>query len=347
MPGRRIASDLALMDVIGLRSVAFRVLSASKTTTPSLACRTRSITTAISSSPSRYRLTTQSPIFSLQRRFASEEAQTQSEPTADREAEAQHGDNSIAAASQKQSSEQSVEDVAEESGREAGSTLGEIASAAAAKAKETATDAFGSVAEGNTFGSSFRKWDAAPVSSVYIGNLFFDVKEQDLREEFSKCGEIESIKLIMDNRGLSKGFGYVNFMTVDAASAAIRDYDNTPFSGRRLSVQYAKPRTPPTGAAGRPVNRANEPTRTLFIGNMSFDMSDRELNQLFREVRNVVDVRVAIDRRTGQPRGFAHADFTDVDSAKEAMLALSGKEVSGRQLRVDYSISSGSSGERR
>ncbi|KAL8634769.1 MAG: hypothetical protein Q9228_007665, partial [Teloschistes exilis] len=331
---------------IGLRSVAFRVLSASKTT-PSLACRTRSITTAISS-PSRYRLT-QSPIFSLQRRFASGEAQTQSEPVADREAEAQHGDNSIAAASPELSSENPAENMAEESERQPGSSLGDLASAAAEKAKETATDAFGSVAGGSSFGSSFRKRDAAPVPSVYVGNLFFDVKEEDLREEFQKCGEIESIKLIMDNRGLSKGFGYVNFTSVDAASAAIRDYDNTPFSGRRLSVQYASPRTTPTGTGsdnrftrtggGGPA-RISEPTRTLFIGNMSFDMSDRELNQLFREVRNVVDVRVAIDRRTGQPRGFAHADFTDVESAKEAMLALAGKEVSGRQLRVDYSTSS-------
>lgn len=74
---------------------------------------------------------------------------------------------------------------------------------------------------------------------------------------------------------------------------------------------------------------------------MAFDMSDRELNNLFREIRNVVDVRVAIDRRTGQPRGFAHADFTDVESAKEAMVALSGKEVCGRALRVDYSQSTG------
>ncbi|KAK4987894.1 hypothetical protein LTR28_001805, partial [Elasticomyces elasticus] len=54
-----------------------------------------------------------------------------------------------------------------------------------------------------------------------------------------------------------------------------------------------------------------QPTKTLFIGNMSFQMSDKDLNDLFREIRNVLDVRVAIDRRTGQPRGFAHADFID------------------------------------
>ena len=83
------------------------------------------------------------------------------------------------------------------------------------------------------------------------------------------------------------------------------------------------------------------PTRTLFIGNMSFDMSDRDLNTLFREIKNVIDVRVAIDRRTGQPRGFAHADFVDVKDAELALEGLQGKVVCGRALRVDFSTSTG------
>lgn len=68
-------------------------------------------------------------------------------------------------------------------------------------------------------------------------------------------------------------------------------------------------------------------------------MTDR-IADLFREIRNVLDVRVAIDRRTGQPRGFAHADFIDVESAQQAKAYLEKKEVYGRQLRVDYSQSS-------
>jgi nucleolin len=69
---------------------------------------------------------------------------------------------------------------------------------------------------------------------------------------------------------------------------------------------------------------------------MSFEMSDKDLNDLFRGIRNVIDVRVAIDRRTGQPRGFAHADFIDVASAERAKEQLSEKEIYGRRLRVDF-----------
>lgn len=79
------------------------------------------------------------------------------------------------------------------------------------------------------------------------------------------------------------------------------------------------------------------PTKTLFIGNISFEMSDQDLNELFRNIVDVIDVRVAIDRRTGQPRGFAHADFIDVASAEKAMKQLENKEIYGRRLRIDFS----------
>ncbi len=100
-----------------------------------------------------------------------------------------------------------------------------------------------------------------------------------------------------------------------------------------MTVQYVTKRDLPA----RDNQTRNPPSKTLFIGNMSFDMSDKDLNELFRKIRNVLDVRVAIDRRSGQPRGFAHADFIDKESAIQAMEYLKDKEVHGRRLRVDFS----------
>lgn len=127
-------------------------------------------------------------------------------------------------------------------------------------------------------------------------------------------------------------FGYIEFKNIADAQAALTSLDMQVFEGRNLVVQYHKP---------KPGNRFgaqnNSPSKTLFIGNMSFEMSDKDLNDLFRDIRNVMDVRVAIDRRTGQPRGFAHADFIDVASATRAKDILGQKTIYGRQLRVDFS----------
>ena len=149
-------------------------------------------------------------------------------------------------------------------------------------------------------------------------------------------------------------FGYVTFESIEASQRAIELFNLQNFEGRRLSVQFSISRPGPSKRSDRfdrpdrPQRQnfgddrtMNAPTSTLFIGNMSFDMSDRDLNNLFRDIKDVVDVRVAIDRRTGQPRGFAHADFVDVASAEKAMKELTGKVVSGRPLRIDFSTSAG------
>ncbi|KAI9829921.1 MAG: hypothetical protein M1826_005343 [Phylliscum demangeonii] len=167
-------------------------------------------------------------------------------------------------------------------------------------------------------------------STIYVGNLFFNVTEKDLAEEFGKVGVVTTSSVIYDTRGLSKGFGFVTFSDPDAARRAM-DMHGQYFEGRPLSIQYAR--------RVRDEQRDEfVPTQTLFIGNMAFEMTDKDLNDLFRGIPNVTDVRVAIDRRTGQPRGFAHADFTDIPSATSALQILNGKEVFNRKLRVNYSV---------
>ena len=136
----------------------------------------------------------------------------------------------------------------------------------------------------------------------------------------------------------NESFGYVEFKNVSDAQTAVDNLDMQVFEGRNLVVQFHAPKpNSKRGPGGR--FEENAPTKTLFIGNMSFEMSDKDLNDLFRDIRNVMDVRVAIDRRTGQPRGFAHADFIDVTSAQKARELLKEKTIYGRQLRVDFSTS--------
>ena len=137
-------------------------------------------------------------------------------------------------------------------------------------------------------------------------------------------------------------FGYVEYSNLEDAQNAISNLDQQIFEGRNLIVQphVQKERPRRTFESKEP----SAPSKTLFIGNMSFNMTDKDLNDLFRDIRNVVDVRVAIDRRTGQPRGFAHADFVDTASAVKAFELLQGKSFHGRELRLDYSQSASATG---
>ncbi|TVY24612.1 Protein gar2 [Lachnellula hyalina] len=172
--------------------------------------------------------------------------------------------------------------------------------------------------------------ELTPTTTVYIGNLLFDITANDLEREFGQFGEIKSSIIATDPRGMSKGFGYVEFESLEESAAAIAGKHQEVFEGRRLVVNYQN--------KTRREHIANPPSKTLFIGNLAFEMSDADLNKLFRDIKNVIDVRVAIDRRTGQPRGFAHADFVDIESASKGLEALKDQEIYGRKLRVDFSL---------
>jgi RNA recognition motif-containing protein len=116
--------------------------------------------------------------------------------------------------------------------------------------------------------------------TIYIGNLSFDAKDADLEAEFSRFGSITSARLAADPSGQLRGFGFVEFSTPEEATAAIEGADQRQFLGRRMNVQLHVPKVRP-GQVGGNRGRApssNGPSKTLFIGNMPFQMSDKDLN---------------------------------------------------------------------
>ncbi len=73
----------------------------------------------------------------------------------------------------------------------------------------------------------------------------------------------------------------------------------------------------------------------LYVGNLSFDISEGELRQMFAEFGNVTSCNLIMDRMTDRPRGFAFVEMSSADEANKAIAELNGKEVGGRALIVN------------
>lgn len=73
----------------------------------------------------------------------------------------------------------------------------------------------------------------------------------------------------------------------------------------------------------------------MYIGNLSYDTTSQDLEALFSEHGGVSDVHLPMDRETGRPRGFGFVTMESKSSMISAIKALDGKEVGGRQLRVN------------
>jgi RNA recognition motif-containing protein len=89
--------------------------------------------------------------------------------------------------------------------------------------------------------------------------------------------------------------------------------------------------------------------KNLFIGNMSFQTTEADLRALFEPFGQISRVHIAMDRETGRARGFAFIEMPNDAEAAKAIAGLDGKEVGGRNLKVNEArpkSASGGSGPR-
>ena len=79
---------------------------------------------------------------------------------------------------------------------------------------------------------------------IYVGNLSYDVTEEELRQEFLAFGEVESVNIITDKySGRPKGFGFVEMASVSEGQAAIAALNGKTLRDRTLIVNAARPRS--------------------------------------------------------------------------------------------------------
>jgi RNA recognition motif-containing protein len=88
-------------------------------------------------------------------------------------------------------------------------------------------------------------------SKIYVGNLPYSVTDASLRSNFSEYGSVSSAKVMMDrDTGSSKGFGFVEMASAEAAQAAIAALNGMSVDGRSIVVSLARPREAGNSSGG-------------------------------------------------------------------------------------------------
>ena len=88
-------------------------------------------------------------------------------------------------------------------------------------------------------------------NKLYVGNLSYSVRDDDLQQQFSEFGTVQSAKVMMDrDSGRSKGFGFVEMSSPAEAEAAINGLHGQSLEGRALTVNIARPMEPRAPRSG-------------------------------------------------------------------------------------------------
>lgn len=186
---------------------------------------------------------------------------------------------------------------------------------------------------------------------VFVGNLPYSMRWQDLKDMFRECGDIERADVREGPGGRSKGFGTVVFRTQEAADAAIQKYDNHDLMGRRLEVRHGKFSKSAAVAAPQAnirtdglslnsdltlgVTADGPPSRILFIGNLPWETAQSDLFELFGSIATVTRAELQYGRG-GRPNGNAVVEAETDAFAQSIINQLNGYEYGNRSLRISY-----------
>eukprot|EP00938_MAST-03A_sp_MAST-3A-sp1_P003929 g3929.t1 len=188
-------------------------------------------------------------------------------------------------------------------------------------------------------------------NTVYVGNLSWETDSKSLGDFFSDAGfSVESAEVQYYGNGTrSKGWGLVTFSDSSEVDSAIEKFNDAEMDSRKLIVRADR------GATQAPskVDMDSKddggdagPTLDVFVGNLSWDTTDKTLSQEFSNVGKISNVEVKC-RADGRSKGWAVVTFASIDAAQEAVDSLDGKEIDGRAIRVEFQRGPGKSRGRR
>jgi nucleolin len=178
-----------------------------------------------------------------------------------------------------------------------------------------------------------KKAFGAEGATVWVGQLSYEATPEDVREHFSSCGEIVDVRLRTDpSTGRSRGFAHIDF-SAEAGKKAAMKLDGSEFMGRTIKVDNATPATP----RGKDTNFGPK-TDTVFMANLAHSLDEDSVRQAFEKFGTIVgEVRLPVNRETGQIRGIGYVQFETEGQAEAAVKGMNGVSIEGRPIRTDFS----------
>lgn len=168
------------------------------------------------------------------------------------------------------------------------------------------------------------------VGNVFIKNLDKNIDNKAIYDTFSAFGNILSCKVAQDEKGMSKGYGFVHFETEEAANTSIEKVNGMLLSGKKVFVGRFIPRKEREKVLGE----KNKLYTNVYVKNFGDELNDETLRDMFEKFGKITSHKV-MSKDDGKSRGFGFVAFENADAAENAVKALNGKELGdGKVLYV-------------
>ncbi|CAG2110732.1 unnamed protein product, partial [Medioppia subpectinata] len=177
-------------------------------------------------------------------------------------------------------------------------------------------------------GVSYRGDGSKDLQTVFISNLNFNTNEDQLKEALGKFGQIDDLRLVRNYKGLSKGYAYVEYASIESVREALK-HDRMPLEGRPVFITEMGKRSKFSFSTSIEKHK-------IFVKNISPEVTVETLNQVFSKYGSLKDVRL-VTYRNGHSKGCAYIEYNDESSALLAVKEADGLLVADKNIIVAIS----------
>uniref|UniRef100_A0A8C5GI43 Polyadenylate-binding protein n=1 Tax=Gouania willdenowi TaxID=441366 RepID=A0A8C5GI43_GOUWI len=179
---------------------------------------------------------------------------------------------------------------------------------------------------------------AREFTNVYIKNFGEDMDDEKLRELFGRYGPALSIRVMTDETGKSKGFGFVSFERHEDAQKAVDDMNGKEMNGRQMYVGRAQKKGERQNELKRKFEQMKQDRMTryqgvnLYVKNLDDGLDDERLRKEFSPFGTITSAKVMMEG--GRSKGFGFVCFSSPEEATKAVTEMNGRIVATKPLYV-------------
>ncbi|XP_066500504.1 polyadenylate-binding protein 1-like isoform X2 [Hoplias malabaricus] len=179
---------------------------------------------------------------------------------------------------------------------------------------------------------------AMEFTNVYIKNFGEDFDNEKLRSVFAEYGKTLSVRVMTDEKGHSRGFGFVNFESHEAALKAVTEMNGKELNGKILYVGRAQKRLERQGELKRKFEQIKQDRLNryqgvnLYVKNLDDGIDDDKLRKEFAPYGTITSAKVMTEG--GRSKGFGFVCFSSPEEATKAVTEMNGRIVSTKPLYV-------------